>query len=102
MFSSGGETGRSSEPWSLCITPGPDQVIFAGSVGRAFKIDLDGKVLGTFGLLGRLPGWFDSIHALAIGATDRAREAIEACTRKEKSVKVRNAAAMALRPPPEY
>ena len=61
----GGETGRSSEPWSLCITPGPDQVIFAGSVGRAFKIDLDGKVLGTFGRLGRLPGWFDSIHALA-------------------------------------
>jgi DNA-binding beta-propeller fold protein YncE len=62
---SGGETGRSSEPWSLCITPGPNQVIFAGSVGRVFKIDLNGKVLGTFGKLGRLPGWFDSIHAIA-------------------------------------
>lgn len=61
----GGETGRSSEPWSLCITPGPSQVIFAGSVGRVFKLDLSGKVLGTFGKLGRLPGWFDSIHALA-------------------------------------
>jgi DNA-binding beta-propeller fold protein YncE len=61
----GGETPRSSEPWSLCITPGPNQVIFAGSVGRVFKIGLDGKVLGVFGKLGRLPGWFDSIHALA-------------------------------------
>jgi hypothetical protein len=40
-------------------------VIFAGSVGRVFKIDLNGKVLGTFGKLGRLPGWFDSIHAIA-------------------------------------
>jgi DNA-binding beta-propeller fold protein YncE len=61
----GGETSRSSEPWSLCITPGPNQVIFAGSVGRVFKIDLEGNVLGTLGKLGRLPGWFDSIHALA-------------------------------------
>jgi DNA-binding beta-propeller fold protein YncE len=61
----GAETGRSSEPWSLCITPGPNQVIFAGSVGRVFKLDLNGKVLGTFGKLGRLPGWFDSIHGIA-------------------------------------
>jgi hypothetical protein len=28
-------------------------------------MDLTGKVLGTFGKLGRLPGWFDSIHAIA-------------------------------------
>jgi DNA-binding beta-propeller fold protein YncE len=51
--------------WSLCITPGTNQVIFVGSVGRIFKMDLSGKVLGTFGKLGRLPGWFDSIHSLA-------------------------------------
>jgi DNA-binding beta-propeller fold protein YncE len=51
--------------WSLCITPGPNQVIFVGSVGRVFKYDLSGKLLGSFGKLGRLPGWFDSIHALA-------------------------------------
>jgi hypothetical protein len=61
----GGETSRSAEPWSLCITPGPNQVIFAGSVGRVFKLDLNGKMLGMFGKLGRLPGWFDSIHAIA-------------------------------------
>ncbi|MGH9772921.1 MAG: hypothetical protein ACRD4Q_14695 [Candidatus Acidiferrales bacterium] len=51
--------------WSLCITPGPTQVIFVGSVGRVYKLDLTGKMLGQFGKLGRLPGWFDSIHALA-------------------------------------
>jgi len=51
--------------WSMCITPGPTQVIFVGSVGKVYKMDLTGKVLGTFGKLGRLPGWFDSIHAIA-------------------------------------
>jgi DNA-binding beta-propeller fold protein YncE len=51
--------------WSICITPGPNQVIFIGSVGKVYKMDLTGKVLGTFGKLGRLPGWFDSIHAIA-------------------------------------
>src|SRR6266404_5253847 len=35
--------------WSLCITPGPNQSIFVGSVGRVYKMDLTGKVVGTFG-----------------------------------------------------
>src|SRR3984893_18260525 len=51
--------------WSLCITPAPNQVIFVGSVGRVYKMDLTGKIVGMFGKLGRLPGWFDSIHAIA-------------------------------------
>jgi hypothetical protein len=51
--------------WSLCITPGPTQYIFVGSVGHVYKLDLSGKVLAKFGKLGRLPGYFDSIHALA-------------------------------------
>ena len=51
--------------WSLCITPGPTQSIFVGSVGRVFKLDLTGRIAGSFGKLGRLPGWFDSIHAIA-------------------------------------
>jgi DNA-binding beta-propeller fold protein YncE len=50
--------------WSLCITPGPTQVLFVGSVGHVYKIDLTGKVLAKFGKLGRLPGYFDSIHSL--------------------------------------
>ena len=51
--------------WSLCITPGPTQTIFVGSIGRVYKLDLEGNIVGAFGKLGRLPGWFDSIHALA-------------------------------------
>jgi len=51
--------------WSLCITPGANQVIYVGSVGKIFKLDLNGKLLGEFGKLGRISGYFDSIHALA-------------------------------------
>jgi DNA-binding beta-propeller fold protein YncE len=51
--------------WSLCITPGPNQVIFVGGIGRVYKLDLNGKVLGEFGKFGKLPGWFDWIHSLA-------------------------------------
>jgi streptogramin lyase len=51
--------------WSLCITPGSTPAIFVGSIGRIYKLDLTGKIVGQFGKLGRLPGWFDSVHALA-------------------------------------
>ena len=27
-------------PWSLCLTNGPNQVMFVGSVGRVYKMDL--------------------------------------------------------------
>lgn len=52
-------------PWSLCLTKGPNQVMFVGSVGRVYKMDLSGKVLGSFGRPGRMPGTIDSVHALA-------------------------------------
>jgi len=51
--------------WSLCITPGPTPAIFVGSVGKVYKLDLTGKIVGQMGKLGRLPGWFDSVHSLA-------------------------------------
>src|SRR5712691_1727272 len=35
--------------WSLCITPPPNQEIFVGSIGRVYKYDLSGKLLGEFG-----------------------------------------------------
>ena len=44
--------------------PGANQVIYVGSVGKVYKLDLSGKMLGKLGKLGRLPGWFDSVHAL--------------------------------------
>lgn len=49
-------------PWSLCLTNGPTPVLF---VGRVYKMDLTGKILGTFGRPGRMPGTIDSIHQLA-------------------------------------
>jgi DNA-binding beta-propeller fold protein YncE len=52
-------------PWSLCLTNGPNPVLFVGSVGRVYKVDLTGKILGAFGRQGRMPGTIDSIHQLA-------------------------------------
>jgi len=52
-------------PWSLCLTNGPNQVMFVGSVGKVYKMSLDGKILGQFGRPGRMPGTIDSIHQIA-------------------------------------
>ncbi len=52
-------------PWALCLTNGPNQVMFVGSVSRVYKMDLSGKILGAFGRGGRMPGTIDSIHQLA-------------------------------------
>ena len=55
-------------PNSLCITPGPNQVLFLGETiypGRIFKLSLDGKVLGIIGRSGRLLGQFSGAHQLA-------------------------------------
>ena len=55
-------------PNSLCITPGPNQVLFLGETifpGRIFKLSLDGKVLGVIGRSGRQLGQFSGAHQLA-------------------------------------
>jgi DNA-binding beta-propeller fold protein YncE len=54
-------------PWSLCITPGPDSVLYVGSgyPNRIFKLTLDGKVIGAFGHTGKGPGEFGWVHGLA-------------------------------------
>lgn len=55
-------------PNSMCITPGPNQVLFVGEStfpGRIFKVALDGKVLGVIGRSGRNLGQFSGAHALA-------------------------------------
>jgi sugar lactone lactonase YvrE len=66
-------TGRRLEqligaPNSICITPGPHQVLFVGEStypGRIFKVALDGTVLGVIGRSGRNLGQFSGAHALA-------------------------------------
>ena len=52
-------------PWSICITPGPRQVMYVGSVGRVVKLDADGKLIGSMGKFGRVPGMFDWVHGIA-------------------------------------
>jgi hypothetical protein len=55
-------------PNSICITPGPNQVMFVGETtfpGRLFKVSLDGKVLGVIGRSGRQLKQFSGAHALA-------------------------------------
>ena len=58
-------------PNSICITPGPKQVLYVGEStfpGRLFKVSLDGKVLGVIGRSGRQLGTFSGIHQLACPA----------------------------------
>jgi hypothetical protein len=54
-------------PDALCMTPGPNPVIFAGDLypGRIYKVSLDGKVLGVYGKSGKNLGEFGWIHAIA-------------------------------------
>ena len=55
-------------PNSICITPGPNQVMFVGEStypGRIFKVSLEGKVLGVIGRSGRELKQFSGAHALA-------------------------------------
>lgn len=54
-------------PWALCITPGPNQVLYSSDAfpGRIYKLTLDGKVLGAFGQSGKQPKQFGWIHEIA-------------------------------------
>jgi DNA-binding beta-propeller fold protein YncE len=54
-------------PWTLCITPGPNQVLYTSDAypGRIYKLALDGRVLGMFGKAGKQPGQFGWIHSIA-------------------------------------
>jgi hypothetical protein len=55
-------------PNSICITPGPNQVLFIGEStfpGRVFKVTLEGKVLGVIGKSGRQLKQFSGVHQLA-------------------------------------
>ena len=55
-------------PNSLCITPGPNQVLVLGEStwpARIFKLTLDGRVLGVIGRAGRNLKQFSGGHALA-------------------------------------
>lgn len=58
---------RPGTPDALCIPPNNRRVVFVGDLypGRVYKIDLDGKVLGWFGHVGKEPGDTGGLHGLA-------------------------------------
>lgn len=61
------QTFAPGAPWTVCITPGPHQVLYASDAypGRIYKLSLDGKVLGVLGRSGKMPGQFGWIHEIA-------------------------------------
>jgi NHL repeat len=62
-----GGTFAPGSPWSLCITPPPNQVLYSSDAwpGRIYKLTLDGKVLGMLGQSGKQLKQFGWIHAMA-------------------------------------
>src|SRR3979490_1617382 len=61
------DTMSPGAPWTICITPPPNQVLFTSDAfpGRIYKLSLDGKVLGMFGQAGKQLGDFGWIHEMA-------------------------------------
>jgi sugar lactone lactonase YvrE len=54
-------------PWTVCITPPPNQVLFTSDSypGRIYKLSLDGTLLGVLGKSGKQAKQFGWIHAIA-------------------------------------
>ncbi|HSU44134.1 MAG TPA: peptidyl-alpha-hydroxyglycine alpha-amidating lyase family protein [Casimicrobiaceae bacterium] len=54
-------------PWTVCITPGPNQVLYTSDAypGRIYKLSLDGKPLGVLGESGKQLKQFGWIHEIA-------------------------------------
>ena len=59
-------------PSAICITPGPQQYLFASNSnpstsmdnGEIYKMTLDGRILGKFGTAGKLLKEFGSVHEM--------------------------------------
>ena len=54
-------------PWTICITPPPNQVLYTSDAypGRVYKLSLAGKVLGVLGQSGKQLKQFGWIHEIA-------------------------------------
>ena len=60
-------------PMAICITPGPDQVLYVSNSnppddlevgGEIYKLRLDGTVIGRFGVVGKRLGQFGTVNAI--------------------------------------
>jgi len=61
------QTMQPGAPWTVCITPGPNQYLYVADSfpGRIYKLTLDGKVLGVLGEAGKQLKQFGWIHEIA-------------------------------------
>ena len=59
-------------PWAICITPAPNQVLYASDAfpGRIYRLSLDGKLLGFLGKSGKQLGQFGWVHEIACPSAD--------------------------------
>lgn len=64
-------------PWVMCITSGPHQYLYTSNsnpdsensevakvTGQIFKMELDGTVVGKFGVAGKQLGQFSTVHGM--------------------------------------
>ncbi len=60
-------------PAALCITPGPNQVLYSSNsnppedldvAGEIYKMKLDGTIIGKFGKAGKLPKEFGTVNSI--------------------------------------
>jgi hypothetical protein len=64
-------------PWTICISPGPRQYLFASNsnpdsnpaasweiTGEIYKMELDGRIIGKFGKAGKALGEFQTVHEI--------------------------------------
>ena len=60
-------------PAALCMTPGPNQVLYSSNsnppedidvAGEIYKMKLDGTIVGKFGRAGKLPKEFGTVNAI--------------------------------------
>jgi NHL repeat-containing protein len=59
-------------PWAICISPGPNQVLYSADAfpGRIYKLSLEGKLLGVLGESGKRLKQFGWIHEIACPEPD--------------------------------
>jgi hypothetical protein len=65
-----GGTFAPGSPWAICISPGPNPVLYSSDAfpGRIYRLSLDGKVLGVLGQSGKQLKQFGWIHQMACPA----------------------------------
>lgn len=64
-------------PWEICISPGPHQYLFVSNsnrdnnnvvswetAGEIYKMELDGRIIGKFGKVGKAIGEFQTVHGI--------------------------------------